>query len=228
VALELADDGSGAAAAAVSAMFLPAGAHQETGCWVLDDQRPPEDPVSVRRDLLETWLLTELELLADHARETAGEFGQASLVAQLQLPTHAEYAAALPSVPVELVDEHRDADGWPVGARPISGATVLAPDSTTPTSEPVMVSLAELGEPARLVAIARQLAVDLLEHFGVERTTVLRPDGALDAFGAALQDQQFVHQHTGQLGLPVDSLSPLERRNKYNETLAEARRWLRP
>ncbi|SDQ37889.1 hypothetical protein [Quadrisphaera sp. DSM 44207] len=89
------------------------------------------------------------------------------------------------------------------------------------------MSKGSLEKSAVQVRVARQLAVELLEHFGVEDTSVLTNGGVLDELGAAAADQQLVYWHARALGLPVDPVSPARRRRRYEELLAQARAALR-
>jgi len=97
-----------------------------------------------------------------------------------------------------------------------------------PASGVLTTTAAELADPAVLVQATRRLAVELLEHFGVEDTLVLRRDGTLDALAAARAEWMAAHQHAGQLGLPVDEHSPADRQRRYDELLGQARAWLNP
>jgi len=129
---------------------------------------------------------------------------------------------------VRVVDEHRDPDGHPVGEFAPPGTVDLPLGADAPAAGPLAVPLATLTNPGSLVHAARRLAVGLLEHAGIEQTAMLRPDDTLDVFAAAAADQQAVHQHAERLGLPVDPHNPADRRRRYDELLAKARRWLIP
>ncbi len=231
--IEVADDGSSAILAAdvASAPRSVVGVGSEAwpdqpGHALLDGQVF----LPVRRDQLETWLLTGLELAANHLRSSGGDAGQVHLLARLE-PT------SLVVVPethqpeqlgVRIVDEKRDPDGTPIGEYPPTGATDLPLTSITPSTAVLVTTAAELADPQVLVRTARLLAVELLEHFGVEDTVVLRPDGTLNALAAGRADWMAVHQHARQLGLSVDPHSPADRQRRYDELLAEARGWLNP
>ncbi len=228
--LELSDDGSAAAAAVVGEDPQLVDNTGVTG-WAGESVLEAEVFLPVRRDLLETWLLTELELLVNHVQQTRDGQGQLHLLARLEPPTDVQLPQThgLRALGVRIVDEKRDLDGQPIGERPPAGAGDLPFDAPTPISSLTTVDLPSLlADPARLVQLARKLAVELLEHFGVEQTAVLRPEGTLDALGSAWSDQMAVHQHARQLGLPVDPDSPADRRRLYAEKLGEARAWLKP
>jgi len=231
--VELADDGAGLAAADVAgvAQLQPGTGQVAFAGWPGQSVLDSAVYLSVRQDWLELWLLTELELLVDHARSSGSGAG-----AVLQLEVRLELPAALSleghheprPIGVRLVHEQRDADGRRVDDEPLPGAADL-PLSETPCAAPALAVVLEvLSEPQELVRTARRLATGLLEHFGVEQTAVLRPDGTLDAFAAAGAQQQLVHQHARRLGLPVDAHSPLDRRRQCDQLLAEARARLTP
>lgn len=230
---ELCDDGSGVGAADVAGHPC-----QQPGTGTVGwDGRPSEMILDaevylpVCRDRLEAWLLTELELLADHVKSSRVDpSATLYLLARLQPPERLTLAGAHNPRPlgIRVVDEHRDLDGHPQSEFAPPGAMDLPMDADAPVTHPLATPLATLTDPAGLVRTTRRLAVELLEHVAVEDTAVLRPDGTLDAFAAAGADQQAVHQHAERLGLPVDPLSPAERRRRYEELVAEARRGLCP
>lgn len=233
--IELFDDARGVAASDVAGQAclqpdtgtpIPEG-QSDTGKLFLDG----ELYLPVRQDRLEVWLLTELELLIEHLLIDGGDLkASVSISCRLVFPetlsdTKVIHASARG---VRVVREYRDADGRRVDDVSAPGATDLPLGTTPPAAGPVTIFLRQLTSAAGLVRVARQLAVGLLEQMGVEQTIVLRADGTLDAFAAAAADQQLVHQHAAKLGLPVDALSPMERRTRYQAMLDAARRQLSP
>lgn len=230
---ELYDDGRGVAAAAVG-RFPQLSQRPQALPWKDAHGHPPINDaiyLPLPRHQLETWLLTQLELLADHAG-CAGLDPAATvfLRAQLELPARlALPQVEAPSGPVRVIDEPRDPDGQPAGEAPVADARELSGAASSPATPVVSLPLSTLNDPASRVRTARRVAVELLEHFGVEQTVLLLPDGTLNAFSPpADQEQHLVHQHAERLGLPTDPHSPLTRRSHYEDHLAQARAWLVP
>jgi len=230
--IEVADDGSAILAANVAdAPALVAGIGQvawpgQSGHTLLDGQVF----LPVRRDTLETWLLTGLELAVNHLRCLGGDAGQVHLLARLEPASQVTVAQTHQpgQLGVRIVDQQRGSDGTPIGEYPPPEAIDLPLTSITPSTEVLVTTAAELADPLALVRTARRLAVELLEHFGVEDTVVLRPEGTLNALAAGRAEWMAVYQHARQLGLPVDPHSPADRQRHYDELVAEARGWLDP
>lgn len=94
-----------------------------------------------------------------------------------------------------------------------------------PLSDVVMVPvthrvpLAEMGDPSARLRAAYHLAAELLAMFGIDRPGMLTTDGALDPDGATTMHSQIVYQHARHLGLPVDSVSPMERQNRLEAAI---------
>lgn len=196
---------------------------------------PPEDGrrqypdlhLPVRVDLLELWLLTQVQLVADHLAPMAAGQGEATVFfqARLLLPDRLTHLQAYSRHGVRLVAAHRDEDGHRSSDSVVPGATDLRLGLASPGVDPLRTTVEALSDPARLVRITRSMAVELLEGFGVEDTSVLRADGTLDELAAG--DQQVVWQHAGAMGLVRDPASPVQRRQRYDELLAQARAALR-
>ncbi len=229
--LELADDGSGLVAADVagSPQLQPGTGQVAFAGWPGESVIDSQVYLPVRQDWLELWLLVQLEVLAHHVGTTSvAPSASLNLEASLEPPVGISMRGHHNSEPlgVRLVREIRDVDGERLCDEAPPGAVDL------PLGQPVgahlTVTAQTLHDARGLVRTARRLAVRLLEHFGIEETTVLHEDGTLDAFAAARAEQQPVHQHAEALGLPVDPNSPQDRRRKYEEKLAEARARLRP
>ena len=222
--LELGDHGEAVAAANV------AGAVVTGPFW-----DPPEDGrrqypdlhLPVRVDLLELWLLTQVQLLADHLTPMAADRGDATvfLQARLMLPEQLTHPEAYPRHGVRLVAATRDEDDHRSADSAVPGATDLQLGLAPPEGGPLRTTVAALSDPARLVGITQSMVVELLDRFGVEETSVLRADGTLDELAAG--DQQLVWDHAGALGLTRDPISPDQRRQRYDELLAQARAALR-
>lgn len=222
--LELGDHGEAVAAANVAGDVVPGLP------W-----DPPEDGrtqypdlhLPVRMDLLELWLLTQVQLVLDHlAPMNAGEGNSTVfLQARLMLPDRLNHPEAYPSHGVRLVAARRDEDGHRSADSRVPDATDLRMGSAPPEVSPLRTTVEALMDPARLVRITRSMAVELLEGFGVEDTSVLRADGTLDELAAA--DQQEVWEHADAMNLTRDSVSPAQRRQRYDELLAQARAALR-
>jgi hypothetical protein len=79
---------------------------------------------------------------------------------------------------------------------------------------------------ARLQA-TYHLAAELLALFAIDEPTLLKADGALEPYGAAVDRQQIVYQHANHLGLPVPAVSPAERRQHYEAAMKAAKEELR-
>lgn len=176
--------------------------------------------------MLEIWLLTLLELLVAHAH-VVGQFPGSHVKLRLLLPLNLElpdrntndYAG------VRLVREVRDEDGIPTTAEnaqglydpPLNGShvTVRAEDA------------ADTRSATGRVQLASSLVTQLLADLGAGLPDVLRSDGTLDALAAGANLQQCIHQHAVAVGLPVDERSPLDRRQRYEELVADARSQLR-
>lgn len=231
--LELGDEGTATMAAQVAGSV-----EIQPGTAFLAWQGEPGEAVMdaavflpVRRDRLEVWLFTALQVLTDHLQHFQPPRDTTlHLQARLTLPPRLTLPKTHNPRPlgVRMVDEDRDLDGHPTGQSTPDGAVDLPPTAPPPTGTPLMTTLATFDDPRGLVLTARRLAVELLEHFGVEDTSVLRPDGTLDPFTAAADDQQPVHQQARAAGLPVDTDGPADRRRRYDQLLTEARTQLRP
>ncbi len=226
--IEVNDDGSGSAAAVVSAEPMP---HPRTGelIWsglVMPVPKDGPTPLPVRQDMLETWLLTLLELLLAHAHTIDG-FSAPRVKVRLLLPVSLELPQHSTNefVGVRLVREVRDKDGTPTATEIVQGP--YDPELNGP---PVTVGTQDASAadtPTGLVQLANNLAAQLFADLGAGPPDILRPDGALDELAAAADLQQAVHQHAVAVGLPVDARSPMDRRQRYEELLTEARAQLR-
>jgi hypothetical protein len=84
-----------------------------------------------------------------------------------------------------------------------------------------------MRDPTMRLRAAHHLAADLLAIFGVYQPAMLAAEGTLDPYGSATDHQQIVYQHARHLGLPVDPVSPMERRQQYEDTVRAAQEQLR-
>ena len=176
--------------------------------------------IPVRRDLVEIHLLTLLDFLTAHAaRVEAGGF--AAVRAVLTGPVTDAWAF------IALIDELSADTGQRQGWRLASARAHQTRDDVLTVSAVHQVRLADMRNPVIRIQAAHRIAADLLSVFGVDQPAVLKGDGTLDAYGAATDYQQLVYQHARHLGLPVDELSPAERRQRYESAIRTARDELR-
>jgi len=184
-------------------------------------------PRGGRCDLLETWLLTELELLADHARETAAfRAGESRCSAPAAHPRRLRSGGT--AVNARRARRRAAERGRLAGRRPPGIRSHCDSPEHRHSHERTRHGFSGGTRRTGQARDDRQLAVELLEHFGVEQTTVLQPDGTLNAFRrrpAGSADRPSTHRAARAASRPH---LPLERRSKYDEKAAEARRWLRP
>lgn len=61
----------------------------------------------------------------------------------------------------------------------------------------------------------------------LDEPILLKVDGTPDRYGATVGRQQIVYQHANHLGLPVDEVSPCERRSQYEAAMKAAKNELR-
>ena len=176
--------------------------------------------IPVRRDEIEIYLLTLLDLLTGYAAH-AGAGGTVQITTMLLTPGNGGWTHI--AVLNELTDDSDKQTGWrlasPRARQPLED-TVLRPVVHT-------VDLAVTRDPAIRVRAAHHLAADLLAIFGVDQPSMLTADGILDPDGAATDHDQMVYQHARHLGLPVGPVGPMERRQRFEEELRLARENLR-
>ncbi len=181
----------------------------------------------VRRDALEIWTLTALNLVGEHQRDLPDDLKldvRAQLV-PLDRPTPAGHHHLRRST-MQLVDSGCDPDDPHADPSRAPGSRDLPIEDVSPAGR--VWPLQRLRDPASRVRAARLLALSLLEHFGVEDTAVLQSDGTLQPRRAAVHDQQPLHQHAQRLGLKVDEFSPADRLQQAEELRAQARDLLAP
>ncbi len=226
--VEVNDDGTGSAAAVVSAEPMTNPRTGELYWSGLAMPVPKDGPtcLPVRQDVFETWLLTLLELLIAHAH-TVGQFPASHLKLRLLLPLNLELRDRSMNdyVGVRLVREVRDEDGKPTAAESAQGP--YDPELNGPPVTVRTRNASHANTPTGRVQLASNLATQLLADLGAGPPDVLRSDGTLDELAAAAELQQDVHQHAIAIGLPADERSPLDRRQRYDELVADARAQLR-
>jgi hypothetical protein len=121
------------------------------------------------------------------------------------------------------VDDSEKPTGWhPAGPRAIQAlANVAAKPMTT------SIPLADMQDVRARLQATYHLAAELLALFAIDEPILLKVDGTLDPYGATVGRQQIVYQHANHLGLPVDEVSPGERRSRYEAAMKAAKNELR-
>lgn len=176
--------------------------------------------IPIRRDELEYQLEILVDILTAHAVR-AGAGGRVVIKAELLAPQPSpKQRVALLN---ELVDDGEEPTGWHVaGPRAIQAlADVAAKPMTT------SVPLAGMQDVRARLQATYHLAAELLALFAIDEPTLLKADGALESYGAAVDRQQIVYEHANHLGLPVPAVSPAERRQHYEAAMKAAKEELR-
>jgi hypothetical protein len=213
------------AGAAVGAYVL---AHQVAANPLTDDKQWYGLPqivsngqtIPARRDEVEIRLMTLLDVLTAHAA-SVGAGGNVLVMAMLLGPRSDAWTRV--AMLKELVDDSGQRQGWHLAsarAQQSLGDAFMVPVVQR-------VRLADMRDPTIRLRAAHRLAADLLAIFGIDQPVMLTAEGALDPFGTATDHQQIVYQHARHLGLPVDSISPMERRQQYEDAVREAQAQLR-
>ena len=123
----------------------------------------------------------------------------------------------------ELVDDAGEPTGWHVaGPRAVQALTDVAERPMT-----IGVPLAGMRDVRARLAATYRLAGELLALFAIDEPTLLKEDGTLDPYAAAVERQQIVYQHAQHLGLPAPQVSPADRRQEYEATVRAAKDKLR-
>jgi hypothetical protein len=176
--------------------------------------------IPVRRDELEFRLEALLDVLTAHALHV-GAGGRAQIMARLLTPKPVRHLGV--ALLNELVDDSDQRIGWRLACarakQPLADAVMAAMT--------VRVPLADMHDARSRLRATYHLAAELLALFGIDAPSLLKADGALDPYGAAVDRQQIVYQHARHLGLPVDEVSPSERRSQYEAELQAAKAKLR-
>jgi hypothetical protein len=161
-----------------------------------------------------------MDLLTAHGVDV-GAGGRVMIVATLLAPSGRTWANV--ALVDELTDDSGQRQGWRMAsARAHQRATdaLLVPVARS-------AGLADMRDPTMRLRTAYSLAADLLAIFGIDRPTMLIAEAALNPYGAATDRQQIVYQHARHLGLPVDPISPMERRQRFEEAVRAAKEDLR-
>lgn len=176
--------------------------------------------VPVRRDEVEVRLLTLLDLLTARAAH-AGAGGTAQVTAMLVTPGADAWTHV--AVLEELTDDSEKQQGWRLAtARARQPLRDVASVPVTCT-----VRLAEMRDPRMRLRAAHRLAADLLAVLGIDQPSLLTAEGTLDPYGAATDRDQMIYQHARHLGLPAGPVGPMERRQRFEEEMRQARETLR-
>jgi hypothetical protein len=123
----------------------------------------------------------------------------------------------------ESVDDGGESTGWhAAGPRAVQALANVAEKLMT-TSVP----LADIRDARARLTASYHLAGELLALFAIAEPTLLKTDGTLDPYGAAVSHKQIVYQHAKHLGLPVEETSPGERRQEYEAAVRAAKDKLR-
>jgi len=174
----------------------------------------------IRRDELEYQLEMLVDILTAHALK-AGAGGRVVITAELMTPRPSPKRRV--AVLNELANDAEEPTGWhAAGPRAVQTLADVAERPMTTS-----VSLADMRDVRARLRATYHLAAELLALFAIEAPTLLKADGILDPYGAAVERQQIVYQHADHLGLPVPAISPAERRSRYEAAVKAARDELR-
>jgi hypothetical protein len=176
--------------------------------------------IPTRRDEVEIRIVTLLDVLTAHAARV-GVGGRVLVMVMLLAPRSDAWSRI--ALLNQLVDDSEQRQGWR-----LASARALQP-----LREAVMVPvehrvrLADMRDPTARMSAAYRLAAELLAIFGVDKPELLTADGTLDPDGAATDHDQIVYQHARHVGLPVPPISPIERRQRFEERIRAAKAELR-
>jgi hypothetical protein len=176
--------------------------------------------IPIRRDELEYQLEILVDVLTAYALK-AGAGGRAVISAELVAPR------PVPQQRVALLNESVDDSGESAGWHAAGPRAVQALAAVTERPVTTSVPLADMRDARPRIAAAYHLAGELLALFAIDEPTLLKADGTLDPYGAAISHQQIVYQHAQNLGLPVPETSPGERRHEYEAAVRAAKNKLR-
>jgi len=84
-----------------------------------------------------------------------------------------------------------------------------------------------MRNPSARLRAAYRLTAELLAIFGIDQPSMLTAEGAVNPDGVAIDHDQLVFQHARHLGLPIDPVSPAERRQRYENKIRAAKEELR-
>jgi hypothetical protein len=224
--LEFDDDGSSIIAAA-----LPDAPHTKGGStgWAGQPGQVQLDAtlvLPVRRDQFELWLLTALDLIADRLTDAPSD-NHLELQTALACPIRLDpLGHRLQGTTMHLLDSGRDPDQADAEPRRTPGGRDREVADVRPPSR--IILLEQLADLPTRIQLARDLALQILDHFGIEDTAVLQRTGTIEPRAAGLPDQQQLHQYAVLHGLPIDELSPATRLDQATKLRAQARALLAP
>jgi hypothetical protein len=176
--------------------------------------------IPARRDKVEGHLLSLLDLLTA-AAFGAGAGGRVLIMVSLLAPPSRAWAD------VALVDEFTDGSGERQGWHVASARAQRSADDALLVPAVRRVALADMRDATARLRTAYGLAADLLAIFSIDQPTMLTAEGTLNPYGVATDRQQIVYQHARHLGLPVEPVSPIERRQQFEEDMRAAKERLR-
>jgi len=203
-------------------------AHEVAGNPLTEDKRWYGLPSGVcdgqtipaRRDEVEIRIVTLLDVLTAHAAR-AGAGGRARVMVMLLAPRSDTWSRI--ALLKQLIDDSEQRQGWRLASarahQPVGEAVVVPIE--------YQVRLADMRDPTARLNAAYRLAAELLAIFGVDKPAMLTADGTLDPDGAATDHDQIVYQHARHIGLPVPPISPIERRQRFEEQIRAAKAELR-
>jgi hypothetical protein len=119
----------------------------------------------------------------------------------------------------ELADDSGERPGWRIAntrAQQSADDALLVPAIRR-------VELADMRDATMRIGTACSLAADLLAIFSIDEPTMLTAKGTLNPYGTATDRQQTVYQHAPHLGLPANAVSPIERRQQFEEDMRAAK-----
>jgi hypothetical protein len=176
--------------------------------------------IPARRDEVEIRIVTLLDVLTAHAVQV-GAGGRALVTVMLLAPRSDAWSRI--ALLNQLVDDSEQRQGWRLASaralQPLSEAVMIPIEH--------QVQLADMRDPTARLNAAYRLAAELLAIFGVDKPAILTADGTLDPDGAATDHDQIVYQHARHIGLPVPPISPIERRQRFEERMRAAKAELR-
>jgi len=176
--------------------------------------------IPVRRDEMEYQLEILVDVQTAHALK-AGAGGRVAITAGLLAPRPS------PGQRVALLNEVLDDSEEPAGWRPAGPRAIQDLADVGARAMSASVPLADMHDVRARLRATYHLAAELLALFAVDEPVLLKADGTLDPYGATAGRQQIVYQHASHLGLPVDEVSPGERRSRYEAALKAAKDALR-
>jgi len=176
--------------------------------------------IPARRDQVEIHLLTLLDVLTDHAARV-GAGGTTLIMVSLLAPSSRSWSSV--ALVNELVDDSGQRQGW----RLASARSHQVLDAAVGVPAACRVRLSDMRNPSARLRAAYRLTAELLAIFGIDQPSMLTAEGAVNPDGVAIDHDQLVFQHARHLGLPIDPVSPAERRQRYENKIRAAKEELR-